>query len=148
MTDAANAGPTPSADPNCLFCKIIAGDIPSRKIDEDEHSYSFLDVAPFHRGHTLVVPKRHVASVLEDPSALAEITPAIDRVSRLLVDRLGADGLNIFTSAGAIAGQEVFHLHIHLLPRYSDNPGLRQMLGAKPVADDAELDAVRRQITG
>ncbi|HEY9292537.1 MAG TPA: HIT family protein [Microlunatus sp.] len=142
MTEAA------STDPNCLFCKIIAGEIPSRKIDEDEHAYAFLDVAPFHRGHTLVVPKRHVPSVLGDPPALAEITPAIDRVSRLLVERLGADGLNLFSSAGATAGQEVFHLHVHLLPRYHDNPGLRQLFGAKPVADDAELDDVWRQITG
>ncbi|QDP97266.1 HIT domain-containing protein [Microlunatus elymi] len=132
---------------DCLFCKIISGDIPSRKIDEDEHSYSFLDVAPFHRGHTLVVPKRHLDSVLGEPSAWAEITPAIDRVSRLLVDRLDADGLNLFSSAGAVAGQEVFHLHVHLLPRYADKPGLRELFGPKPMATDSELDAVWRQIT-
>jgi histidine triad (HIT) family protein len=132
---------------DCVFCKIIAGDIPSRKIDEDEHSYSFLDIAPFHPGHTLVVPKRHVDSFLADPPALSEITPAIDRVSRLLVDRLDADGMNLFSSAGAVAGQEVFHLHVHLVPRYAETGGLRNLFGPKPAATDEDLEAVWKQLT-
>lgn len=135
-----------SAD--CVFCKIIAGEIPSRKIDEDDQSVSFLDVAPFHRGHTLVVPKRHVESFVADPPALAEITPAIDRVSRLLIARLGADGMNMFSSAGAVAGQEVFHLHVHLLPRYADTAGLRNLFGPKPAATEEDLETVWRQLTG
>jgi histidine triad (HIT) family protein len=138
---------TATSDPDCLFCKIIAGDIPSRKVDEDEVSVSFLDIAPFHPGHSLVVPKRHVADFTEDPPALAEITPAIDRLSRTLIDRLEADGLNLFTSVGAVAGQEVFHLHVHLVPRYADKPGLANLFGLKPPADDADLEAVWRKIT-
>jgi histidine triad (HIT) family protein len=138
---------TDNAAADCLFCKIIAGDIPSRTVDSDDASYSFLDIAPFHRGHTLVIPRRHTESLLSDPSALAEITPAIDRVSRLLVDRLGADGINVFTSAGSVAGQDVFHFHVHLLPRYADRPGLRNLLSAKPETTDAELDAVLAEIT-
>ncbi|GAB3925240.1 histidine triad protein [Microlunatus endophyticus] len=132
---------------NCIFCKIIAGEIPSWRIDEDDQSVSFLDVAPFHRGHTLVVPKRHVESFIADPPALAEITPAIDRVSRLLITKLGADGMNMFSSAGPVAGQEVFHLHVHLLPRYADTPGLRNLFGPKPVATDDELETVWRRLT-
>jgi len=132
---------------NCLFCKIIAGEIPSRRIDEDDHSVSFLDVAPFHRGHTLVVPKRHVESFVADPPTLAEITPAIDRVSRLLITKLDADGMNMFSSAGSVAGQEVFHLHVHLLPRYADASGLRNLFGPKPAATDEELETVWRRLT-
>lgn len=150
MTDPDNTEDTATArntDPDCLFCKIIAGDIPSRRIDEDDVSFSFLDIAPFHRGHTLVIPKRHVVSFTDDPPALAEITPAIDRVSRLLTRTLSADGMNLFSSAGAVAGQEVFHLHVHLVPRYAETGGLRNLFGPKPGAEEAELDDVWRQIT-
>jgi histidine triad (HIT) family protein len=136
---------TSSAD--CLFCKIIAGDIPARVVDQDEHSLAFLDIAPFHRGHTLVVPKRHVQDFVDGSPALAEITPAVERTARTLVERLGADGINMFSSAGAVAGQEVFHLHVHLVPRYADSAGLRRLIGAKPAAGDEELEAVWRQIT-
>lgn len=138
----------PSTDPDCLFCKIVAGAVPSLQIDADEHAYSFLDVAPFHRGHTLVVPRRHVADLLSDPPALADLTPAIDRVSRLLVHRLDADGLNMFSSVGAVAGQEIFHLHVHLIPRYASAPGIGHLLGHKASADQSELIAVQHEITG
>jgi histidine triad (HIT) family protein len=131
---------------DCRFCKIISGDIPSRKVDEDDHSYSFLDIAPFHRGHTLVVPKLHTESLLTDPSALPEIAPAIERVSRLLVDRLSADGLNLISSAGSVAGQDVFHFHVHLVPRYASAPGLVNFRG-KAEAGAEELDAVQRELT-
>jgi histidine triad (HIT) family protein len=78
---------------------------------------------------------------------LSEITPAIDRVSRLLVDRLDADGMNLFSSAGAVAGQEVFHLHVHLVPRYAETGGLRNLFGPKPAATDEDLEAVWKQLT-
>lgn len=142
MTDTA---PNPS---DCLFCRIASGALPSRRVDEDEHAFAFLDVSPFQRGHTLVVPKRHVASVLDDGGGLAEIAPLVELVSRRLVDRLGADGLNLLSSAGPVAGQEVFHLHVHLVPRYASAPGLRGLFAAKAGADDAELDAVHREILG
>lgn len=144
MSPSTSSG---TAAPDCLFCKIIAGDIPAKKIDEDDQSFAFLDIAPFHRGHTLVVPKRHVDSFVVDPPALAEIMPAIDRVSRLLIGKLGADGMNLFSSAGAVAGQEVFHLHVHLVPRYADTAGLRNLFGPKPAATDEDLEAVWRQLT-
>jgi histidine triad (HIT) family protein len=139
---------TETADPDCLFCKIISGAIPSRKVAEDDQAYAFLDISPFQRGHTLVIPKRHVDSLIADPPALAEITPLIDRVSRQLVQRLGADGLNLLSSAGPVAGQEVFHFHVHLVPRYAAAPGLRQLFDTKPDADDNELEAVQREIIG
>jgi histidine triad (HIT) family protein len=138
---------------SCLFCAIVAGEVPARRVHEDEHAVAFLDVAPIHRGHTLVVPRRHVDSLLDGAPAMAEIGNCVDATARLLVERLDADGLNVVSSAGAVAGQEVFHLHVHLLPRYADAPGLAHLLGTRtrtsPDADSAaDLDAVHARLTG
>jgi len=141
-----SAGPS-AGDPGCLFCKIVAGEIPSRKIYSDEAAYAFLDISPWHRGHTLVVPKRHVADLVSGAPALAEIGPAIDAVARLLLDRLGADGLNLYSAAGATAGQEVFHLHVHLVPRYADAAGMRALFDLHETSG-AELDQVHTRLTG
>src|SRR6478752_2535259 len=124
-----NEFPAPGAgeSTSCLFCKIVAGELPSREVYSEERAYAFLDIAPWHRGHTLVIPRQHVVDLVQGPAVLADIAPAIDTVARLLVDRLDADGLNLFSAAGAVAGQEVFHLHVHLVPRYADAPGGRAM---------------------
>jgi histidine triad (HIT) family protein len=134
-----------AADPNCLFCKIISGDLPSRRIYEDDRAVAFLDIGAWHRGHALVVPKRHVPDLITGPGALPEIAPAIDAVARLLMDRLAADGINVLSSTGEAAGQEVFHLHVHVVPRYADEPGLSRLVNAGGMSDD-ELDSVHRQI--
>ena len=131
---------------DCIFCKIIAGDIPSRRVYADEHAYAFLDVAPWHRGHSLVVPRRHVPDLISADPALAEIAPAVETVARLLVERLSADGVNLLSSSGAAAGQEVFHLHVHVVPRYADEPGLRSLVNPAPTSDN-ELNSVHRQLT-
>nr|WP_245788013.1 HIT family protein [Tessaracoccus bendigoensis] len=109
---------------DCLFCSIIAGDIPSLKVYEDDVAYALLDINPWQVGHTLVVPKRHSTDILEDDDVLAEIAPTIAQVGRLLKERLGADACNVVANAGAVAGQEVFHTHVHVLPRYADRPGM------------------------
>ncbi|GAB3713422.1 HIT family protein [Mariniluteicoccus flavus] len=131
---------------DCLFCSIVAGDIPSKQVYADDHAVAFLDIAPFHRGHTLVIPRRHVDDVLADPPALTEVAPAIEATSRLLVERLDADGMNVFSSAGKVAGQEVFHLHVHLVPRYAKAPGLRGLFQRDEAAAD-DLDAVHALLT-
>lgn len=129
---------------NCIFCAIVAGDIPSRQVYADDRAIAFLDINPFTRGHTLVIPRRHVDDVLAEDEALTEIAPAISSVSRLLVDKLGADGLNVLSSARSAAGQEVFHLHVHLIPRFSDNPGLAAMTRHQPGIDlDEVLQTLR-----
>ncbi|RCK71433.1 HIT domain-containing protein [Desertihabitans brevis] len=130
---------------SCLFCRIVAGELPSRQVHADEHAVAFLDIAPFHRGHTLVVPRRHVESVLSADGAWTEIAPAVETCARLLRDRLGCAGLNVFSSAGEVAGQEVGHLHVHLVPRYTAAPGLRGLL--EKTADPDELDDVHRELT-
>ncbi len=146
MSAAPTASDSETFDPSCLFCRIVSGEIPSRQIYADDHAVAFLDIGPWHRGHSLVVPRRHVADLLAGESALAEIAPAVDAVSRLLVDRLGAGGLNLLSSARAVAGQEVFHLHVHLIPRYAEAPGLGNLVAPHPVSD-AELEAVHAQLT-
>ena len=129
---------------DCLFCRIVEGEIPSKRIYEDETAVAFLDINPWQQGHALVIPRRHVKDVLEDPAALAEIAPAIGTVGDLLKERLGATACNILSNACADSGQEVFHLHVHVLPRYADNPGISNMRG--PVTTD--LDQVHARLVG
>ena len=129
----------------CLFCSIVAGDIPSRRVCADDHAIAFLDIGPWKRGHTLVIPRRHVDDVLAVDEALTEIAPAISATARLLTEKLGAEGLNMLSSAGATAGQEVFHLHVHLVPRYADDPGLRALFDRDPAID---LDEVHAALMG
>lgn len=105
----------------CIFCAIAAGDAPARIIRADEHAVAFLDINPLTTGHTLVIPRRHVADLLDADGAWAEIGPMVEATSALLVDRLAADGLNAFQATRASAGQTVFHLHVHLLPRWTDD---------------------------
>jgi histidine triad (HIT) family protein len=136
---------TEAFDADCIFCKIISGELPSRRIYEDERTVAFLDIGAWHRGHALVVPKRHVPDMLTGPGTLPEIAPAIDAVARLLTQRLAADGINVLSSSGEAAGQEVFHLHVHVVPRYADEPGLRMLVNSG-VAPDGELDSVYSQI--
>lgn len=139
--------PEPSTE-SCVFCRIVAGELPSRQVHADDAAVAFLDLAPFHRGHTLVVPRAHVVDLLDGPGTLAALGPAVDATAALLVDRLGADGINLFSSAGAVAGQEVPHLHLHLVPRYADRPGVRALFD-RDADDSAEaLDAVHRKLTG
>jgi histidine triad (HIT) family protein len=132
---------------DCLFCGIVAGEVPARQIYADDAAIAFLDIQPWHRGHTLVIPRRHVADLLQQPPALTEIATAIETVSRLLVDRLEADGLNLLVNTGAVSGQEVFHLHAHLVPRYYERPGIRRLIDRDPRAGE-DLDTLHAQLTG
>lgn len=129
---------------SCLFCRIVAGEIPSRQVYADEAAIAFLDINPWHPGHTLVIPRRHTDDLLADPTVLAEIAPAVSATAELLVERLGADGLNLLSNSGAVAGQEVFHLHLHLVPRYAGRPGLAELTVPEPGID---LDQVYRRLT-
>ncbi len=128
----------------CLFCRIVSGDIPSRQVYADDHAVAFLDIAPWHRGHTLVVPRRHVSTLADDPSVLADCQPAIEHLVGTLTSRLGADGMNVLVNVGEVAGQEVFHVHVHLVPRYGSLPGLPGLAQRDASADD--LDEVLAQV--
>ncbi len=110
-------------DPDCLFCKIVAGELPSQRVDADERTVAFMDISPATRGHALVVPREHSTNLLEaDPEDLAAVAIAAQRLAARAVDRLGADGVNLINSCGQAAWQTVFHLHMHVIPRYADDP--------------------------
>jgi histidine triad (HIT) family protein len=110
-------------DPDCLFCKIVAGEIPSERVDEDERTVAFMDINPATRGHALVIPRRHAANLLEiDAEDLAATVAAAQRLARTVSERLGADGVNLINSCGPAAWQTVFHFHVHVIPRYEDDP--------------------------
>ena len=103
---------------DCLFCKIINGEIPSYKIYEDEFAYSFLDISNDCNGHILVIPKKHCKNILDcDEVTLSHLFQTVQKISRHLVDNCGFDGVNILNANGESAEQTVFHFHVHILPR-------------------------------
>ena len=101
-------------------------------------------MAPFKRGHTLVVPRTHVTDALADADVTASLAPAISTVGRMLIDKLGATGMNVVSNVGADAGQSVFHLHVHLVPRYADDAGFAGMVEK---ADGIDTDEVFATLT-
>jgi histidine triad (HIT) family protein len=108
---------------DCLFCGIVAGSIPSETIDSDERTVAFMDINPATAGHALVVPREHSADLLEiGDEDLTAVTLAAQRLAKRMKDVLGADGINLINACGAAAWQTVFHFHIHVVPRYEDDP--------------------------
>lgn len=145
MTTHPTVPDASGGDASCIFCQIIAGEIPSRRIYSDDRALAFLDIAAWHRGHALVVTRRHIPDLVSGEPVLAEIAPAVDAVARMLMHRLAADGINILSSAREVAGQTVFHMHMHVVPRYADEPGLDRLVNPV-VVPDGELESVFRQI--
>jgi histidine triad (HIT) family protein len=134
------------ADPDCIFCKVLAGELPATIIDEDEATISFMDIAPATRGHALVIPRAHSADLLSvEPEDLAAAALAAQRLARRMKERLSADGVNLLNSCGAVAFQTVFHFHIHVIPRY-EGDSLR--LPWVPAAGDPQEIAAAAQELG
>lgn len=107
---------------DCIFCKIINGDIPSYKIYEDDYTYAFLDISQVSKGHTLVVPKTHAKDILEvESEQLAHVIQSVQRVAQMIDDTLQPEGINVIQNNRAFADQSVFHLHFHIMPRYKDD---------------------------
>ena len=126
----------------CLFCGIVAGDIPSVKVAEDETTYAFMDINPGSDGHLLVIPKRHAPDLLTiDPDDLAAVSRTTQRVARAAVEEFGADGVNLLNCCGEQAWQTVFHFHFHVVPRYTDPAKDRLQLPWHPTPGDPELIA-------
>jgi histidine triad (HIT) family protein len=110
-------------DPDCLFCKIVAGELPATIVAEDERTIAFMDINPATRGHALVIPRAHVRDLhAVDPEDLRAVAGAAQRLASRARDRLGADGVNLLNSNGAAAWQTVFHFHVHVIPRYDGDP--------------------------
>ena len=108
---------------NCVFCAIAAGEIPSFKVYEDDLVLAYLDINPFTKGHTLVIPKAHSTGLLNtDDATLAAVIARVKKVAAILKEKLHCDGFNILQNNGAAAGQTVMHLHFHIVPRYGSEP--------------------------
>ena len=128
---------------DCLFCKIIAGTVPSHKIYENDHVYAFLDIGPVSKGHTLVIPKQHVSNLSAgSPEDAVELMKAVYLLGRKIMPALGATGYNLGMNHGADAGQDVFHTHLHIMPRY---PGDERKF-VKTFPSKEELSVVAEKI--
>ena len=112
---------------DCIFCRIVKGEIPSSKVYEDENVFAFLDIGPLAWGHVLIVPKKHSEAVTElAPGEAAALFAAVPKLAAAVMKATGAEGLNVLQNNGAVAGQAVHHLHIHLIPRHAgDGLGYR-----------------------
>lgn len=106
----------------CLFCKIISGEIPAQKVYEDEHTLAFLDIHPINIGHTLIVPKKHFANLYETPDeVISQIAIVAKKLSIAIKDAVQSDGINIEMNNDSVAGQIIFHTHIHIIPRFQND---------------------------
>jgi histidine triad (HIT) family protein len=130
---------------DCLFCKVVAGAIPAHKIFEDAQTLAFLDIAPGATGHCLIIPKVHAEGIFDVPS---EVWAALMESSRVVAIRLRealpCDGINLVQNSGKAAFQSVFHVHIHLLPRYAGDD--LKLPWAPKIADHGALAALAAQI--
>lgn len=135
---------------DCIFCSIVAGDIPARVVYEDDDVLAFLDANPLAPGHTLVIPKDHYETLGDLPAddgesvfaALHDLTPVVE-------ESVDADGSNVAFNNGAAAGQEVPHVHGHVIPRFEDDGGnpIHAVAGSRPELSDDELDDIADDIS-
>ncbi len=109
--------------PGCIFCSIVAGDLPAERVYEDEHTVAFMDINPWTRGHALVIPRAHSRNLYDVPDEdLHHAATAAKRLALTMRDRLGCDGVNLINACEPAAWQTVFHFHIHVIPRYTGDP--------------------------
>ena len=125
---------------NCIFCKLANGVFQTNVVYEDEDFTAFLDASPAAKGHTLIVPKKHVANVFELSDDIGEkLFPTVKKVANRLKDVIGCDGVNVLQNNGPAAGQTVFHLHVHLIPRF-DGDGVMKDWDHLELSDDKQKE--------
>jgi histidine triad (HIT) family protein len=135
------------SDPDCIFCKIVAGELPAKIVDEDERTIAFMDIAPATRGHALVIPREHSRDLLAvGAEDLQASIAAAQRLAGRARERLGADGVNLLNSCGAAAWQTVFHFHIHVIPRYEGDPLKLPWIPSS--GDPDEIAAAAQELAG
>lgn len=144
----------PSMEADCVFCAVADGRAPARMVYEDDHTVAFLDINPIVDGHTLVIPRRHTVNLLDTSDEdLAHTMVTAARIGHLLSERLGCDGVNLLNASGAAAWQDVFHLHLHVLPRFDGDdlpmPFIeRFQLGTDDLVErERSLDAMQDRLT-
>jgi histidine triad (HIT) family protein len=133
-----------SESTQCIFCKIVRGEIPSVKVHEDEHTLTFMDVRPASPGHALVISKAHAANLLEIAETdLQAVTLTVQRVARAIQKALTPDGMRVSQFNGAAAGQTVFHYHVHIIPMQE---GQRTGSHGRESANPQQLESLAAQI--
>jgi histidine triad (HIT) family protein len=132
---------------DCLFCGIVAGDVPAQVIDSDDHTVAFMDINPATRGHALVVPRTHSADLIEiEDDDLERTMLAARRLARRIDETLHPDGFNILNSCRPAGWQTVFHFHIHVIPRYDDDP--LKLPWIPRGAEAEEIERIAKEIRG
>ncbi len=130
---------------DCIFCKIVKGDIPCAKIFEDEKVVSFLDIGPANKGHALIVTKEHYETLLDVPDeVLDDLMNKAKKISRAMSSAIGAEGINILMNNKKVAGQLVPHAHVHIIPRFNGD-GIELNWKTKKY-DDKEIDEFKEKI--
>ena len=132
---------------DCLFCKIIKGEIPSRKVFETDNTYAFLDISPMTKGHTIVIPKNHYYNLIDMPEN--EINPFytdLRKIAIFMKDHLEFDGFNILQNNFPVAGQVVDHFHYHIIPRYQGEQTFLELKKNTEIATNDALDAVHQKL--
>jgi histidine triad (HIT) family protein len=132
---------------DCIFCKILAGELPAQKVDEDEHTVAFMDINPWTRGHAVVIPRNHTENLYDiGEDDLLHTMAGAQRLARRMKERLGCDGINLLNSCEPAAWQTIFHFHVHVIPRYDDDP---LELPTRPQQAEAEeLEKVADELRG
>lgn len=132
---------------DCIFCKIAAGEIPSRTIYEDETFRVILDIEPATKGHALIIPKNHYKDLYElGEKEVAEVFPLAQKLALRMTERLHCDGFNIIQNNGEAANQTVPHFHLHLIPRYVDDVNREKLVWAHTEMTSEEMDEVLEQL--
>jgi histidine triad (HIT) family protein len=136
----------PVSDPNCIFCKIVAGELSGTIVDHDERTIAFMDIAPATRGHALVIPREHSPDLLGIGAGdLEAVALASQRLAGRMKQRLGADGVNLLNACGAVAFQTVFHFHMHVIPRYEGDAV--RLPWVPEAGDPQEIAAAAQELT-
>jgi histidine triad (HIT) family protein len=131
----------------CIFCGIVSGEVAGQLVDSDQHTVAFMDINPATRGHALVVPRRHADDLLDvSDEDLEHTITAARRLARRIDEVLEPDGLNILNSCRSAAWQTVFHFHLHVIPRYEDDP--LKLPWVPGPGDEAEIAAIAEQLRG
>jgi histidine triad (HIT) family protein len=135
------------AHEDCIFCKVLAGEIPSERVYEDEYVVGVMDINPWTRGHAVVIPRRHATNLFEiSDEDLGHVVVGAKRLATKMRDTLACDGVNLLQSNGPAAWQTIFHLHVHVIPRYDGDP-LQLPIRPQP-AEPEELAVVAAEIRG
>ena len=134
-------------DSNCIFCKIVTGEIPSKTIYEDQEFRVILDISPATKGHALIIPKEHYANIYELPDEMAgKVMVLAKKLASHMTETLGCDGFNLVQNNGEVAGQTVFHFHMHLIPRYQGDGNQDKICWNHLELSQEELDGIYQRL--